>query len=925
MSMTDAKGLIIDVNEAFSKISQYSFSDLIGQNHRIINSGVHEPDFFRDMWNTIKSGKSWQGEVCNRAKDGSLYWVDSVITPLRNAEGHIDRFVSIRYDITKRKKQEKELLKTNLLLDRTGQIAGIGGWEFDLQAQTIYWSRETCLLHGVEPGYQPTLDEAIKFYDPEARQTVRDAVEQSILEGDGWDLELPLIRADGERLWVRAVGSAEFSRGEAIKLIGTFQDISDQVKQRQAINRANMRMSLATDSGKIGVWEYDLVSNTLLWDEWMYKLYGLLPTEKKEAYELWSSHLHPDDRESAENALISAIEDKSTFDTEFRIIWNDNSIHFIRGTAIVERDNLGTPVRMTGVNWDVTGIREMTDKLEEQHELLQVTLESIGDAVITTDANGNTQWMNPVAQRLTGWTKEEAKGRPLGHVFYIINEDTRLKTENPVNTCLAQGKTVGLANHTVLISRTGEEYGIEDSAAPIRDKNGDLLGVVLVFHDVTEQRRLSGEVSYRASHDTLTGLVNRSEFELRLNRLLNSCHADLSSHAMMSIDLDQFKIINDTCGHSVGDEALIQVSKIFSDVFRSRDTLARLGGDEFGVILDNCTDKQALRVAQEICDRMEEYRFVHGEHRFRIGASIGLVAVDNRWPTSASLMQAADNSCYAAKEAGRNRVHIYSDSDHAIRTRHGEMQWTTRIEKALDENRFVLFAQKLNALQEKKEGVHAEVLLRMLDEDGSIIYPNAFFPAAERFHLASRIDRWVVQHVIEWLDIQPQESRQTIEFLCINLSGQSIGDRAFHNYFCELLQPLDLSTRKKLCIEITETVAITNIADASLFIERLKSLGVSIALDDFGSGASSFGYLKNLDVDVLKIDGQFIQDLLTDPLDEVAVRCFVDVAKVVGLKTVAEFVDRPDVLEKVKSLGINYAQGFFLHKPEKIGNLLPKP
>ncbi len=922
MSITDARGTIIEVNDTFCDISQYSRSELIGQNHRIINSGQHEPTFFSDMWRTILSGESWRGEVCNRAKDGSVYWVDSVITPLYNANGRIERFVSIRSDITNKKQQANELLKSKLLLDRTGEIAGVGGWEVDLHSQVIYWSKETCIIHGVEPGYQPNLDEAINFYAPEARQLIRDAVDNAMLTGECWDVEVPFIRATGERIYVRAVGSAEFSNGKPYKLTGAFQDITEQVRQKRAISQTNMRMSLATDSGKIGVWEYDIVSGRLLWDEWMYKLYGLSPSDKTEAYELWSSHLHPEDRKAAETALNEAIEGKATFDIEFRIIWRDKSIRYIRGAAIVEHDEQGAPIKMTGVNWDVTDIREMTDELEEQHELLQVTLDSIGDAVITTDARGLTQWLNPVAQRMTGWTKQEAKGRPLGQVFHIINEETRLKTENPVETCLSQGKTVGLANHTVLISRSGEEFGIEDSAAPIRGKDGKILGVVLVFHDVTEQRRLSGEVSYRAKHDPLTGLVNRSEFEVRLSRLLNACHEERSTHALLCIDLDQFKIINDTCGHSVGDQALIQVSKLFKKIIRSRDTLARLGGDEFGVILEHCNEAQAQLVAEKICVRMEEYRFINQNHRFRIGASIGLVVMDNRWPTPASVMQAADNSCFAAKDAGRNRVHVYCDSDLAIRTRHGEMQWTTRIENALDEARFVLFAQKIKGLQTKQNGIYAEVLIRMIDENGKIIPPGAFLPAAERFHLASRLDRWVIQHSLQWLCSLSRQAFDNIETLCINLSGQSVGDRTFHDYTCDLLQELDLSYREKLCVEITETVAITNLTDASFFIERLKGLGVKIALDDFGAGASSFGYLKSLDVDVLKIDGQFIQDVLTDPLDEAAVRCFVDVAKVVGLKTVAEFVDQQEVLDKVKQLGIDYAQGYLLHEPENINKLL---
>lgn len=659
------------------------------------------------------------------------------------------------------------------------------------------------------------------------------------------------------------------------------------------------------------------MNNVLVWDDWMYKIYGTTRNNPLNSYELWASHLHPDDKICSEQAVQNSILKNLPFDEEFRIIWEDGSVRFIRGTANVERDATGKALRMIGVNWDVTRLRTLAKELAEQHELLRVTLQSIGDAVITTDAEGNTEWLNPVAERMTGWSYSEAKGRPLEQVFHIVNEETRLATENPVATCIQQGKIVGLANHTVLISRNGDEFGIEDSAAPIRNENGDLLGVVLVFHDVTEQRRLSGEMSYQATHDALTGLLNRVEFETRLRRLLLRTHETKSHHALMFIDLDQFKIVNDTCGHSVGDQVLQQVSQLLNETVRNRDTLARLGGDEFGVILEHCSTDQAERVAQQICEKMENFRFLHETHRFRIGTSIGLVTIDNRWPTTELLMQAADTSCYAAKDAGRNRVHTWFDTDMAMRARHGEMQWTTRIERALDENRFQLYAQRIADLTQDECGIHAEVLLRMIDQDGAVIPPGAFLPAAERFHLASRIDRWVLRNATQWLTLRG-DAEPSIDMLCINLSGQSIGDRSFHRQAIELFQDIGTTICSKICLEITETTAVTNLADAALFIEQVSSLGVRIALDDFGAGASSFGYLKNLSVDILKIDGQFIKDLIDDPLDDAAVRCFVDVARLTGLKTVAEFVDNPAVLARVRELGIDYAQGFLLHQPSPI-------
>ena len=444
--------------------------------------------------------------------------------------------------------------------------------------------------------------------------------------------------------------------------------------------------------------------------------------------------------------------------------------------------------------------------------------------------------------------------------------------------------------------------------------------MVLVFHDVTEQRRMGHEMSFRATHDELTGLVNRSEFETRLLRALHDSQQRDSAHALMYIDLDQFKLVNDACGHAVGDQLLRQVTELLNGCVRSRDTLARLGGDEFGVILEHCDVEQAERVAQKICDQMEEFRFVHDGRRFRIGTSIGLVPLDKRWSHGDAIMQAADTSCYAAKEAGRNRVHVWFDTDLTMHTRKGEMQWATRLEQALDEDRFLLYGQRIVPIRPTGEGLRCEVLIRLQDHDGSIIPPGAFLPAAERFQLASRIDRWVVRQVFALL-ASGDPALDAVHTLAVNLSGQSISDPAFQRYLLELIdsQPVDLG---KLCFEITETAAITKLAEAGSFIQGMRRLGMRLALDDFGSGSSSFGYLKALQVDYLKIDGQFIKDVVHDPLDRAAVRCFCDVARVMGLKTVGEFVEDDPILQELLELGVDYAQGYLIHRPEPLGRLL---
>jgi diguanylate cyclase (GGDEF)-like protein/PAS domain S-box-containing protein len=878
---------------------------------------------FAEWQRTATLGIDFAMEFRVRRSDGSTRHVRSVARPVPDAAGRVAEFVGSVEDITDRKSQEASLRKSADLLNRTGALADVGGWEFDLVSGTLEWSEQTCRIHGLEPGHQPLLAEAIDFYAPEARPVIQAAVTQAMADGQGWDLELPFIQSGGRRIWVRAVGNAEIEDGRPVRLTGAFQDITQRVQQRQALEAAQERVLLAAESGRVGIWESDLQTGARLWDSRSYQLFGLPADCTEDPREVWARHLHPDDRARVEQTRQQALEQRSRLAVEFRVRWADGSIHHLQSAAHVKCDAQGRAVQLIGVSWDVTLLRNLNAQLAEQHELLRVTLQSIGDAVITTDAAGRVTWLNPAAERMTGWLNAESLGRPLAQVFHIVNDETRLPAENPVATCLKQGEIVGLANDTVLISRNGAEFGIEDSAAPIRNQEGGILGAVLVFHDVTEQRRMAGEMSYRATHDPLTGLVNRAEFETRLRRTLDKAHEDRSAHALMYIDLDQFKLVNDACGHSVGDQLLQQVAKLLRDAVRARDTLARLGGDEFAVILEHCTAEHAQRVAQQICDRMEQFRFLHDDRRFRIGTSIGLVPVDSRWANTALAMQAADSSCYAAKEAGRNRVHAWFDTDTAMRARQGETQWASRLEQALDENRFVLYAQRIEPLTEDVAGLHAEVLLRMLDVDGSLVPPGAFLPAAERFHMATRIDRWVLQRVVQLLQAQPESS--ALNTLCVNLSGQSVGDRAFHRHAIELLAEAGAAVCRRLCVEITETAAVTNMADAAVFIEQARALGVRIALDDFGAGASSFGYLKSLQVDLLKIDGSFIRDIIDDPLDDAAVRCFVDVARVVGVKTVAEFVDRPEVYQRVRSIGIDYAQGFLLHRPEPIENMLVVP
>ena len=842
-----------------------------------------------------------------------------------DADGQPCGSLAVLEDMTARRQAELALAEEHQRLQNILDGTQAGTWEWNVHTGEVRINKRSAQIIGETLAGLGPQTIALRVSRTHADDmALSEAAARAHFAGrtEVYETETRLRHRDGHWVWVLARGRVltRLPDGRPEWMFGTHQDISERMSTRLALQDAHTRMALATEGGGIGVWDWDLAQRSIAVDAMVCRLFGMPVVARVSQVGLHLQRVHPQDMAAARAAVLAALRGDRPMDHTFRIVHDDGSVHYLRTAARVSRNAAGRATRMIGVNWDVTELHTLADRLAEQAALLRITLQSIGDAVLTTDRHGHVEWLNPVAERMTGWLNAEAKGRPATQVFRIVQEESRLPALDPVATCLAQGEPVGLANQTVLISRNGIEYGIEDSASPIRDDAGAILGVVLVFHDVTEQRRLSGEMSYRATHDPLTGLVNRSEFETRIRRLLQKTREDHSQHALLYIDLDQFKLVNDACGHSAGDQLLQQVSKLLGDAVRNRDTLARLGGDEFAIILEHCTTEQAQRAAQLVCDRMEDYRFAHDGRRFRIGTSIGLVPVDARWTSTAAILQAADTACYAAKEAGRNRVHAWFDTDLTLRNRHGEMQWATRLEHALDENRFVLHAQRINALCAPGGQDHAEVLLRMVEADGSLVLPGAFLQAAERFNLVTRIDRWVLRKVIAWMAERPHIAG--VQMLSVNLSGQSIGDRAFHRWAIEQLAEAGPTLCRRLCLEVTETAAVTNLADAAGFIERVRELGVRVALDDFGAGASSFGYLKNLKVDFLKIDGQFIRDLIDDPLDEAAVRCFADVARLVGIQTVAECVEAPAVLDRLRSIGIGYSQGYLLHRPAPIDYLM---
>jgi diguanylate cyclase (GGDEF)-like protein len=557
-------------------------------------------------------------------------------------------------------------------------------------------------------------------------------------------------------------------------------------------------------------------------------------------------------------------------------------------------------------------------ELSIEKERVEVTLQSITDSVVTVDVDSKIQFINPAAESLLQITDAEAHDMLFSSVVNIVGGSSEDNKIDAINECFTSGRVVKFPDHVSLICDNATLISVEATAAPMTNEEGELIGAVVVIQDVSNTRKLTQQLSYQASHDMLTGLYNRRKFESHLEEVLLNVREENRHHVMFYIDLDQFKIVNDTCGHVAGDELLQQLPVIFNKVLRSGDLIARLGGDEFGVLLENCSLKQAAFVADKVREQIKAFRFIWKDKTFEIGVSIGVVAIDSENTNLAQIMSSADVACYAAKDAGRNRVHIYEASDAAVSERYGEMHWTSRITKAIAESRFVLYQQPIVGISDNTTE-HTEVLIRMLDENGKVIPPGAFLPSAERYNLMTGIDRWVISEVFKLISDGSFEdsASEKNKIISLNLSGDSLNDEGLLEYIRSEKARFNISL-ENVCFEITETVAISNLSKATVFINELKKDGCSFALDDFGSGISSFTYLKTLPVNYLKIDGSFVRDVSRNEIDRAMVQSIQQIGEAMNLKTIAEWVEDADTLAVLEEIGIDYVQGNYLGRPELI-------
>src|SRR5271167_727758 len=676
------------------------------------------------------------------------------------------------------------------------------------------------------------------------------------------------------------------------------------------------RNELALYSANDGLWDFDTLDNRIHYSPRWKAMLGYEEADVAQVPD-WRTLVHSDDMSRVQAAIRDHVAGKTPiFESLHRMRHATGEWRWVISRAKAKVDDKGRLLRLVGVELDITERKLYEEALFREKESAQITLQSIGDGVITSDAKGIIDYVNPVAEALTGWRLEDSQGRAIEEIFRAFHEETCEPLENPLAVAIRRTRSIKSVRPMLLIRRDGNEIYVESTASPIRDGSGAVSGGVLVFHDVSEARELNRRLSYHASHDVLTGLVNRREFENRMERALKSAKARETSYALCCLDLDQFKIVNDTCGHSAGDALLGQVGALLKSKVRWRDTLSRLGGDEFGILLESCSLDEAMRTAETLREGVRNFRFTWEDRVLRLGASIGVVPISADNEDVASILSAADSACQAAKEGGRNRVHSFAENDIELMRRRREMQWAARINAALEEGRFELFRMAIQPLQKPDTGAHYELLLRLRDESGRIVTPDSFITAAERYGITPSIDRWVLENALRWL-VSEADERERLAMCSINLSGQSLGDDKFLPFVIDQFHRSGLDATK-ICFEITETAAIASFSQANRFIQALKELGCKFALDDFGTGLSSFGYLKHFPVDYLKIDGSFVKEILHDPIDREMVRSINEIGHLTGKQTIAEFAENVEIINMLRGLGVDYAQGYGVSQPQRV-------
>ncbi len=843
-------------------------------------------------------------------KDGSVVTLQNLVRTIHwQGEPAIQSTV---IDISDRKRAEEKLRRSEAHLAEAQRIGDLGSWEWDVVTNELDWSAEVYRIFDIDPEtFDGTYEAFLEFVHPDDRNLVLESIDQALYRQQPYDLKHRIALHTGEVRVVheRAAVTVD-DAGKPTRMLGTVQDITERDRIEEALRKSEERFRDVAAAASDWIWEMGPDLRFTYFSGRIEEVSGTSPAYLvgKTREEVMVEIAHS----KAGKMHLEDLKARRPFrDFVYQATLEKGKRYLkISGKPIFDKDGEFQGYRGTGT--DITAQRRAEAALGASERRYRALYDDNPSMYFTVEPKGTILSVNPFGAQQLGYTEQQLVGTSL---LALAHKHDQQEVRRLLDA--ATGTPDRLHRwQTRRIRQDGSIMWARETARVTEDADGKPI-VLVVCEDITEAHKLSEEVSYQAAHDSLTGLVNRREFEKRLTRTLESVVDDSARHALCYLDLDQFKVINDICGHIAGDELLRRLGKVLKEKVRKRDTLARLGGDEFGVLLEDCSLQQAERIAEELRNTISEFRFIWNDKVFTIGVSIGLVPIGRPEETVTSALSMADAACYAAKDAGRNRIHVYHESDGELARRHGEMQLVSRINHALEENRFHLVYQPIIPVSRTTDNRrHFELLLRMQDETGAMISPGAFLGAAERYNLSIPLDRWVISTAFAWLNGKPRQL-DNIHLCSINLSGHSLGDEDFLKFvikrFSETGVPCD-----KICFEITETAAIANFDSATRFINTLRARGCRFALDDFGSGLSSFAYLKNLPVDFLKIDGMFVRDIVDDPIALAMVKSINEIGQLMGKQTIAEFVENEAILERLKEISIDYAQGFGVGRPRPI-------
>ncbi|MCF4164062.1 EAL domain-containing protein [Zavarzinia compransoris] len=749
-------------------------------------------------------------------------------------------------------------------------------------------------------------------------------------EADSYFLEKRYIRADGKAVWGHlAVSAMRDEDGRVVQFISQIENIDQRKRAEEALAVSESRWNFALESARHGVWDRDITAGRTYYSPVWKAMLGYGDDEISDSSAEWTRLIHPDDKAHAEELDAACIDGGvDGFECEFRMRHRDGRwIWILDRGRVVARNADGRARRMIGTHVDISAqkrseddLRALTAALFEEKERLRITLCSIGDAVICTDTDANITFMNPVAEAMTGWTLGEAVGRPVHDIFDVVDP---MGNHPPcaVRACLRDLVPYYMRDDTSLTTRDGKRLTVRDSAAPIRDVEGRLIGAVLVFQDVTPARTLQNELAQSALIDPLTGLPNRKALEQRLAEADEMVRLGRRRISLCFIDLDRFKILNDSAGHAAGNALLVAVAEAIRANIRPGDEVHRLGGDEFAILME-CPLDEAEQIGKAVIRAVAALPFAWEGRGFALTASAGIAEIPVEGIAVGELMSRADVACYTAKSTGRNRVSLYRPEESEAGRYHRDIQIASGIRSAIAEDRFRIFAQRITYLQDGGDGTrrYFEILLRLEDENGEMMFPGAFIPAAERYDLMGEIDRWVIQTTLRRYG---PRLRALGDFsLAINLSANSLNDPNLWPFVRAELEASGIEPRR-LNFEITETALIDNLEAASEFVASVRAIGCGITLDDFGAGLSSFSYLRRFPVDQLKIDGNFVRQIVNSPVDRAIVESINDLGHKFGARTIAEFVEDQATLDLLRDLGVDMAQGYTIARPVPIEDILP--